>query len=100
MERKVYLARLKPERRQDYIDAHQRVNPRLLERYRAAGIARCSVHIRGEIIVLITESSDHAAALAALAADPLDLAWQELVGAMRDQEWQEMETIFCMPRDE
>ncbi len=48
MQRKVYRTRLRPERRQEYIEAHRTVSSDLMRRYREAGISvlRC-LYTRG-----------------------------------------------------
>ena len=95
MERRVYLTQVRPERRQEYIEAHRNVSSDLMRRYREAGMRLCAVYILNENLVLIIESEDHAKSTAILAQDPVDREWQAFVSPMKvDGDWQEMEELF------
>ena len=95
MQRKVYRTRLKPERRQEYIDAHRNVSSDLMRRYREAGMSLCAVYILGDELVLLMDAEDHEKTAAILAADPVDQVWQAFVGPMKvDGDWQQMEELF------
>jgi L-rhamnose mutarotase len=95
MQRKVYRTKLRPERRDEYIQAHRGVSTDLLRRYKEAGMTICAVYLQGDDLVMITEAEDHAKTNAILAQDPLDREWQAYVGPMKaDGDWQEMEEMF------
>lgn len=95
MLRKVYRTRLKPDRRDDYIQAHRDFSAELMRRYREAGMIVCAVYILGDDLILITEAEDHEKTAAVLAGDALDREWQAYVGPMKaDGDWQEMEELF------
>src|SRR5262245_36545778 len=94
MSRKVYRTRLKPERRDDYIQAHKNVSSDLMRRYREAGMTVCAVYILGDDLVLLIDAEDHAKTASILAKDPVDQVWQAHVGTMKDGDWQEMEELF------
>jgi L-rhamnose mutarotase len=94
MQRKVYRTRLKPERRQDYIDAHQAVSSDLMRRYQEAGMRLCAVYMLGDELVLLIDAEDVSKTSAILAKDPVDQIWQEYVGPMKAGDWQEMEELF------
>lgn len=94
MSRKVYRTRLKPERRDDYIQAHKNVSSDLMRRYKEAGMTLCAVYILGDDLVLLVDAEDHAKAASILAEDPVDQVWQTYVGTMKDGDWQEMEELF------
>ena len=95
MQRKVYRTRLKPERRQEYIEAHRNVSSDLMRRYREAGMSLCAVYILGDELVLLMDAEDHEKTAAILADDPVDRVWQAFVGPMKaDGDWQEMEELF------
>jgi len=92
---KVYRTTLKPERRQEYIDAHHNVSPDLMRRYKDAGITLCAVYLLGDDLVLVVEAEDHNRSSAILAEDPVDRVWQAYVGPMKqDGDWQEMDPLF------
>ena len=94
MQRKVYLTKLKPEYREQYIEAHRQVAEELLRRYRDSGMTHCSVHLLGDTLAMIVDSVDHAAMKAVLDFDEVDIAWQKHVGPMKSEAWAEMEPVF------
>ncbi len=95
MQRKVYRTRLKPECRQEYIEAHKNVSGDLMRRYREAGMRLCAVYLQGDELVLLVDAEDISKTSAILAGDPVDQVWQSYVGPMKaDGDWQEMEELF------
>jgi L-rhamnose mutarotase len=95
MQRKVYRTKLRPERRDEYIQAHRTISSDLMRRYREAGMTVCAVYIDGDNLVLITEAEDHDKTNAVLAQDPIDREWQAYVAPMKAEgDWQEMDEIF------
>jgi L-rhamnose mutarotase len=92
---KVYLTKLKPERRADYIEAHHNVSSDLMRRYREAGMRVCAVYLLHDYVVLLADADDHEKTAAILAADPVDREWQSFVGPMKAEgDWQEMQELF------
>lgn len=96
MQRHGFVARLRPECREPYIDAHNNISPELVARYRQLGIRNLSLFLLGDVLFMCLEAENWAAAQAALAKDPLDLAWQKLVRPMKDPDFAEMAPIFHM----
>ena len=96
MERHGFVGRLKPEFRDAYIDAHNNISPELVSRYRRAGVHRIMLFLLDETLFMYIEVQNWKAAQAALAKDPLDIAWQKLVGPMKDPDFREMQEIFRM----
>jgi L-rhamnose mutarotase len=95
MQRKVYRTKLRPERRDEYLQAHRNVSSDLMRRYRDAGMSVCAVYLLGDDLILLTEAEDHDKTLAVLSQDPVDREWQAYVGPMKAEgDWQEMEPIF------
>ena len=95
MQRRVYTTKLKPERREEYLLAHQQVNPELMRRYRQAGMRSCSVYLLEDMLVLVTEGDDLDRTAAILASDPLDREWQSFVGPMKGEgDYRAMLRIF------
>ena len=95
MERRVSVARLKPECREQYLEAHRNVPERVLARYSELGMRNCSVFLLGVDLVLVTEAEDHVVLDAALANDPVDREWQDFVRPMKaDGDWQHMTQIY------
>jgi L-rhamnose mutarotase len=95
MQRKVYRTRLKPECRQQYIEAHKNVSGELMRRYREAGMRLCAVYILDDELVLLVDAEDISKTSEILARDPVDQAWQSYVGPMKAEgDWQEMDELF------
>jgi L-rhamnose mutarotase len=100
METKVFVARLRPDRKEDYIEAHNSFSPELRERYRAAGIHQIRLFLLGEQLFMFVEAENYEVARAALAEDPLDRMWQERVGPMKSPDFQPLTEIFRLDRDD
>lgn len=95
MSRKVYVTKLRPEFREQYIEAHRHVAGEILHRYREAGMRHCSVYLSGDSLVLIVDANDHAHLASTMADDPVDRAWQDYVRPMKaDGDWQEAKELF------
>ena len=95
METRVSITRLRPECREQYLEAHRDVPERVLARYSELGMRNCSVFLLGVDLVLVTEAENHAVLDAALANDPVDREWQDLVRPMKaDGDWQHMTQIY------
>jgi L-rhamnose mutarotase len=94
MERKVFLTRLKPEFREQYIDAHDNFSPELRQRYFEAGVRQISLFLFKDELFMYVEAESFERLGAALADDPLDNAWQQHVGPMKDSESHEFVEIF------
>jgi len=94
METKAFVARLKPERREEYIEAHNSFASELRASYRAAGIYQIRLFLLGDQLFMYIEAEDYESARAALAQDPLDRMWQELVGPMKALDFQPLSEIF------
>ncbi|HEX5084735.1 MAG TPA: L-rhamnose mutarotase [Blastocatellia bacterium] len=94
METRVFVARLLPERKEEYIEAHNNFSSELRERYRAAGIHQIKLYLLGEQLFMIVETDNYDSARAALDQDPLDQLWQERVGPMKSPDFQPLTEIF------
>ena len=82
MERVCFLARVRPERMDEYRERHARVWPEMLAALRAAGWGNYSIFLADEgLLVGYMETDDYAAALAAMAATDVNARWQaEMAG--------------------
>ena len=95
MQRKVFRTKLKPERREEYLEAHRTFSPELAKIYQDAGLKVCAVYLLEDDLVLVTESDDHDHARDVLSNHPLDQQWQAYVRSMKAEgDWQEMQEIF------
>ncbi len=92
---KTYIAGVRPEHRQAYIDAHRTPNSDLMRRYKEAGMRHCSVYLLCDTLVMLVEAEDHDALAEAMSKDPVDIEWQDHVRPMKSEgDWQEMQSIF------
>jgi L-rhamnose mutarotase len=82
VERVCFLARVRPERMDEYRERHARVWPEMLAALRAAGWGNYSIFLAGDgLLVGYLETDDYAAALAAMAATGVNARWQaEMAG--------------------
>ena len=96
METKVFVARLRPERKEEYIEAHNSFSPELRARYRAAGIHQIRLFLLGEQLFMCVEADNYELARAALDEDPIDQLWQEQVGPMKSPDFQPLTDIFWL----
>lgn len=94
MENKAFLARLRPERKRDYIKAHNNFSAELRAKYHAAGIRQIMLFLLGEQLFMYVEADNYERARAALAAEPLDQQWQQQVGPMKDPDFEALTEIF------
>lgn len=99
--RKVHMARLRPEKLEEYKEYHRNVWPELQEAYRQAGITQISCLLNGTTLLVFSEFEEeiHAAARAALAENDAEKRWQALMRPMADPEFQPLtfEEVFYMP---
>ena len=77
MERVCFLARVRPDRLDEYRDRHTVVWPEMLAALRAAGWGNYSIFLAGDgLLVGYLETDDYEAALAAMAATDVNKRWQ------------------------
>src|SRR6266508_283545 len=94
METKVFVARLRPERKGENIEAHNSFSPELRARYRAEGIHQLRLILLGAQLFMYVEGDNYEWARPALDEDPLDRMWQERVGPMKSPDFQPLMEIF------
>jgi L-rhamnose mutarotase len=78
VERVCFLLRLKRDRIDDYLTAHEHVWPEMLDALRQAGWRNYSLFLNAEdgLVVGYFETDDHEAATAAMAATEVNDRWQ------------------------
>jgi len=77
VERVCFLARVRPERLDEYRARHNEVWPEMLAALRAAGWGNYSIFLAGDgLLVGYLETDDYEAALAAMAATDVNRRWQ------------------------
>lgn len=98
MQRTVYITRLRPEYREQYIEAHRNVPRELLEKYRGAGIRDVAVYLKDDTLVLVIDEEGPPGARESLANDPACAAWEEKMRPMKSAEdYQPMTEVFREP---
>ena len=77
MERVCFLARVRPERLEEYRMRHKSVWPGMLDALRRAGWGNYSIFLAGDgLLVGYLETEDYQAALDAMAATDVNARWQ------------------------
>lgn len=74
------ITRLRPERREEYLELHLAVWPEVEARLRSSNIGNYSIFLVGDLLLSYYEYSgdDHEADLAAIASDPNTKQWWTL----------------------
>jgi len=103
MERVCFLARVRPERLEEYRLRHQAVWPQMLAALRAAGWSNYSLFLTDDgLLVGYLETDDFAAAQQRMAGTAVNERWQremapyfaDLGGARPDQGFRRIDEIF------
>lgn len=96
MQRRVLFAELRPECRDEYIEAHRHVWPELLERYREIGYHKITCHVLDNQLAVVIEAEDLDAVERALEHDPIDRRWQEWMSSLRPEgnRFTKADTVF------
>jgi len=76
------MGKLKPGKEQEYIDAHHRVWPDLIQAMRVAGVQREMVFMLGHYLFVYLEAEDIDSANAKLAADPTNQRWDAFMAPL------------------
>jgi len=77
VERVCFLARVRPDRLEEYRAAHRRVWPEMTEALSSAGWANYTIFLADDgLLVGYLETDDYEAALAAMAATDVNKRWQ------------------------
>jgi L-rhamnose mutarotase len=74
--------RLRPGREADYERIHAEIPAALAERLRAAGVADWRIWRDGQDLIHVIDVEDYRAMRHALADDPVNAAWQELINPL------------------
>jgi L-rhamnose mutarotase len=84
-QRAAFVLRVKPEKIDDYIAAHQDVWPEMLAALRGAGIRNYSIFRHGDTMFGYFECDDLAAASAAMEAQQVNTRWQDTMADLLDE---------------
>lgn len=84
-ERAVYLQRIDPERRDEYLAAHEDVPDGVTRAMEKAGVERFDLYVRKEIAVCILEAEDVERYDEAMADDPAVEEWERRVAQFKTE---------------
>jgi L-rhamnose mutarotase len=83
--RSAFVLKVKPERIDDYVEAHASVWPEMLEALRGAGITNYSIFRDGSRVFGYFEADDLEAAEAFLARQPVCTRWQDAMADLLEE---------------
>jgi L-rhamnose mutarotase len=81
-QRSAFVLHVKPDRIDDYVEAHRRVWPEMLEALRAAGIRNYSIFRHGNEVFGYFESDDLAAAGSYMESQDVNARWQDAMAEL------------------
>ena len=84
-ERRGFVLRVKPDRIDEYVEAHRHVWPEMLEALRAAGIRNYTIFRAGNEVFGYFEADDRARAEEYLAAQDVSTRWQDAMAELLDE---------------
>ncbi|MFB6308192.1 MAG: L-rhamnose mutarotase [Haloarculaceae archaeon] len=82
-ERAVYLQRIDPDRRDEYIRAHDDVPDGVTDAMERGGVEEFELYVRGDIAVCLLEAADIDAYLEAVTGDPDVEQWERHVAQFK-----------------
>ena len=84
-ERSGFVLRIKPDRIDDYVEAHREVWPEMLDALRGAGIRNYTIFRAGSEVFGYFESDDLRAAADYLATQPVSARWQDAMADLLEE---------------
>ena len=84
-ERSAFVLRVKPDRIDEYVEAHRNVWPEMLDALRNAGIRNYSIFLHGNLAFGYLESDDFDAAWQYMAAQDVNTRWQDAMAELLDE---------------
>ncbi|MEY7851777.1 L-rhamnose mutarotase [Natrarchaeobius sp. A-rgal3] len=85
LERAVYLQRIDPDRRDEYVAAHDDVPDGVTDAMERAGVERFDLYVRDDIAVCILEAEDISAYDEVMADDPAVAEWERHVAQFKTE---------------
>ncbi|MFA9518371.1 L-rhamnose mutarotase [Halopenitus sp. H-Gu1] len=82
-ERAVYLQRLEPDQREEYVDAHDDVPEAVTDAMERGGVEKFELYVRDDIAVCILECEDLDAYLEAVDGDEDVAEWERYTGQFK-----------------
>jgi L-rhamnose mutarotase len=84
-ERSAFVLRVQPDRIDEYVEAHRKVWPEMLDALRAAGIRNYTIFRAGTTVFGYFEADDLAAAARHLEAQEVNSRWQDLMAELLEE---------------
>lgn len=84
-ERAVYVQRIDPDHRQEYIDAHDDVPKGVIDAMERGTVTSFDLYVRDDIAVCILEAEDLDAYLEAIDGDPEVKEWERYVAQFKQE---------------
>jgi L-rhamnose mutarotase len=84
-ERSAFVLRVRPDKIDAYVDAHQEVWPEMLEALRDAGIRNYTIYRHGNEVFGYFESDDLEAAAAYMEAQEVNARWQDTMAKLLEE---------------
>jgi L-rhamnose mutarotase len=84
-ERSAFVLRIRPDRVEDYVEAHRQVWPEMLQALREAGIRNYTIFRHGNQVFGYFESDDLARAAAHLEAQEVSARWQDAMAELLEE---------------
>jgi L-rhamnose mutarotase len=84
-QRSAFVLHVKPDRIDEYVEAHADVWPEMLQALKAAGIRNYTIFREGNRVFGYFESDDLAAAAAYMEAQPVNARWQDAMAELLEQ---------------
>lgn len=82
-ERIVYVQRIDPDRRRDYVEAHDEVPDGVTAAMERGGVEQFELYVRDDVAVCVAEIEDREAYLEAVTGDPAVEAWERHVAQFK-----------------
>ena len=82
-ERAVYVQRIDPDRRQEYIDAHDDVPEGVIDAMERGTVTEFELYVRGDLAVCVLEAEDVDAYLNVVTDDPEVEEWERRVAEFK-----------------
>ena len=84
-QRSAFVLRVRPDKIDEYVEAHRNVWPEMLDALRDAGIRNYTIFRNGNEMFGYFESDDLAAAGAYMAAQDVNARWQDAMAELLDE---------------
>jgi L-rhamnose mutarotase len=84
-QRSAFVLRVRPDKVDEYVEAHRNVWPELLEALRGAGIRNYTIFRSGNEMFGYFESDDLDAAAALMAAQEVNARWQDAMAELLEE---------------